>query len=148
MHLWRYISYLMGVKEVNLHQQDVLSSKTELEAILVHLVRPDPDVTKMVNNVLLSITNKPPRNLSKERVISLTRFYMTNKYADVLGVPALPSQYLLHVLPYIIICHIVVFISSIPILEVFILDMTLKNGLGRIKKGIGCPVDYRLQHAP
>lgn len=79
-HLWRYIGWLMGVESAIVDAgSDIASSKAQLESILIHLIEPDENVAKMVNNVLLSIVNRPPRNFSPARTIALTRFFTVSR---------------------------------------------------------------------
>ena len=155
MHLWRYIGTLMGVKShmrpLAMRLDDIHSAKAQLESILLHLVQPDENVAKLVNNVLFSIVDRPPRRLSANRVISLTRFYTSNAYADVLGVPPLPPFWSAwyHVTMYALTCHVVVMIMSLPVLGKW-LETVSQKGSKKIREKLaskesgGCPVDFGL----
>ena len=155
MHLWRYIGVLMGVKSDErppaMRLDNIDSAKAQLESILLHLVRPDDAVAKMVNNVLFSIVDRPPRRLSANRVISLTRFYTSNAYADVLGVPHLPPFWSAwyHIAMYALTCHVVVTIMSLPALGPW-LETVSQKGSKKIREKLaskenrGCPVDFGL----
>ena len=151
VHLWRYIGWLMGVEDVLGEaggSHDIASCKAQLESILVHLVRPDERVAKMVNNVLHCIVNRPPRNLSIERTVSLTRFFTTDRYADVLGVSALPDggwHWWRHVLPYLLVCRAFCCVTSIPYLGAALCDRNCRLAGARLRKGVGCPVTFEFK---
>jgi hypothetical protein len=85
IHLWRYIGYLIGVKEAYNPCTSIERCMGTVESIVLHILTPDARSGQVARHVLRSVSHRPLLNWSYLAHSECARALLGNPLADELG---------------------------------------------------------------
>lgn len=87
LHLWRYIGYLIGVREEYNPCSSVSRARGAVESIVLHLLHPNESSKVIANHVIRSVSFRPPTQWSPGMHAQMARGLLGNELSDALDLP-------------------------------------------------------------
>lgn len=88
LHLWRYIGYLIGVREEHNPCSSITRARGAVESIVLHLLHPNERSQTVANHVIRSVSYRPPANFSPQMHSEMARGLLGSELADALALPS------------------------------------------------------------
>lgn len=88
LHLWRYIGYLIGVREEHNPCSSVHRARGTVESIVLHLLHPNERSKTIANHVIRSVSYRAPANWSPHMHAEMARGLLGGELTDALALPS------------------------------------------------------------
>jgi hypothetical protein len=91
LHLWRYISFLMGVQDVGFAVDSILGAKAVTESLVCHLVHPDATSGLLANSIITGMADTSPAYIPRPFLAALTWRLQGPLLAATMRIPWVPG---------------------------------------------------------